>query len=75
MNAIQEAVAPVGQTFVFNRADGFGYVMPTRECGHNRARAQHGVSDAKQDFHFFDGSVGGLRQRGECRSDAGIRQY
>ena len=40
MNAIQEALAPVGQTCVYNRADGFGCVTPTRECGHNRARAQ-----------------------------------
>jgi hypothetical protein len=70
MNAIQESIAPVGQTCVYNRADGFGYVTPTRECGHNRAKAQHGVSDAKQDFHFFDGwcccgrGRGGFGERG-----------
>jgi hypothetical protein len=28
INAIQEALAPVGQTCVYNRADGFGYVTP-----------------------------------------------
>ena len=39
-NASQDALAPVGQTCVYNRADGFGYVTPTRECGHNRTRAQ-----------------------------------
>ena len=33
INAIQEAIAPVGQTCVYNRADGFGYVTPARECG------------------------------------------
>ena len=33
INAIQEALAPVGQTSDYNRADGFGYVTPTRECG------------------------------------------
>ncbi len=35
INAIQEALAPVGQTCVYNRADGFGYAPPTRECGPN----------------------------------------
>ena len=33
INAIQQALAPVGQTCVYNRADGFGYVTPARECG------------------------------------------
>ena len=32
MNALQESIAPVGQTCDYNRADGFGFVPPAREC-------------------------------------------
>jgi hypothetical protein len=35
MNAIQEALVPVGQTSVYIRADGFGDVTPPQECGPN----------------------------------------
>ena len=35
INAIQEALVPVGQTCVYNRAEVFGEVTPTRECGPN----------------------------------------
>ena len=45
INAIQEALAPVGQTSDYNRADGFGYVTPTRECGFSSSG--HGPKESK----------------------------
>ena len=45
INAIQEALAPVGQTCVYNRADGFGYVTPYTGVWAQSGESP-GVSDA-----------------------------
>ena len=67
MNAIQEALAPVGQTCVYNRRRRFRRSNACTGVWAKRAKSpEHGVSDAKQDFHFFDGYVSSVRQRGEC---------
>ena len=52
INAIQEALAPVGQTCVYNRADGFGDVMPTRECGPNGREPSMEIYYAYSNFHI-----------------------
>jgi hypothetical protein len=50
MNAIQEALAPVGQTCVYNRADGLGIVTPTRECGPTGREPSMGIQMRNKTF-------------------------